>query len=662
MPAAPAALSYCSNDYLGLAGRPGTREQAGSGASRLVYGDLPIYARLEKACAELVRQPEALTFTSGYAANVGLLSALVGPGDLIVSDALNHASIVDGARLSRARITVVPHLDVAATERAVIAGRGGRVLVVTESYFSMDADSPDLAGLRRVCDAHGAALLVDEAHALGVLGPEGRGLCAEVGVRADAVVGTFGKAFGAAGAFVAGCPALTAWLWNRARPFVFSTGLSPALAASALEGLRRAEGEPERRRRVLEVAGRMRSGMLELGVQLRGHGPIMPWVIGEAAAAVAVAETLCAGGFDVRAIRPPSVPEGTARLRLTLTAAHGAEDVDAFLGAVKRLRETGVLLGPSPGASSPGLLSGEPERPAAISLSRAALIVVTGTGTGIGKTHIAEAILRAWARHRPGARLIGLKPIESGVSVGAVTDSGRLAAASTFHVKQSGYALSAPLSPHLAARQRGHRDRPGPDHRLGRAFAARGNRHRAGAARRPLHTYRPGEVQRRLAVRPGARPGPSRGPRPPRGPSRRRGRHEGRTDRPPANPWGYTKRPGGARPFHRPERTRAPRDGGGPSSLRRPPGRHQRRSHRSWTGPACSTACPRTVEQADPAATLGAKRPTPDRGAPAQDDTLNPAGQRARPAQTPVPRTPRLGRAPTSPSALPNRRRTQRRA
>jgi 8-amino-7-oxononanoate synthase len=225
-----ASLSFCSNDYLALANRSAPAEASGAGGSRLLSGDRTIHALLETAAADLVCQPTALAFTSGYAANVGALSTLAAPDDLIVSDALNHASIIDGARLSRARIAIVPHLDIGAIARALDERGAGRAFVVTESYFSMDADSPDLRALRALCDERGAVLIVDEAHALGVLGPDGRGLCPEQGVRADVVVGTFGKAFGASGAFVAGCPALTVWLWNRARPFVFSTGISPGAA------------------------------------------------------------------------------------------------------------------------------------------------------------------------------------------------------------------------------------------------------------------------------------------------------------------------------------------------------------------------------------------------------------------------------------------------
>ena len=327
--------AFSSNDYLALAALPAPVDEAGSGASRLVAGDRPVHAQLERAAAELVNQPSALVFTSGYAANVGVLSALAGPGDRIISDTLNHASIIDGARLSRATVDVFPHLDLDAVERSLRAHGGGRAFVVTESYFSMDADSPDLCGLRRICDAHGAALVVDEAHALGVLGPEGRGLCAASGVAADVLVGTFGKAFGAGGAFVAGCPSLVAWLWNRARSLVFSTGLSPVVAAAALQGMAHAREEPARRAAVDASASRLRQGLERLGVPARGYGHIVPWVLGDAGRALRFAAALCARDLDVCPIRPPSVPEGTARLRLTVSAAHEAADIDALLEGVE---------------------------------------------------------------------------------------------------------------------------------------------------------------------------------------------------------------------------------------------------------------------------------------------------------------------------------------
>jgi 8-amino-7-oxononanoate synthase len=331
--------SFCSNDYLGLASLAGASEPSGAGASRLLGGDLDVHRRVEAAAAELVGAPDALLFSSGYAANLGVLTALAGPGDLIVSDALNHASIIDGARLSRARIQVVPHLDVASVARALDAPREGRAYVVTESYFSMDADTPDLAALRGVCDRFGAALVVDEAHALGVLGPEGRGLCIAAKVVPDVLVGTFGKAFGAAGAFVAGSRSLVLWCWNRARSFVFSTGVGPSVAGAALRGLVTAKAEPERRLRVLASAARLRDGMRTLGLQTLGHGPIIPWLVGDAQTAWELSEELRSAGLDVRAVRPPTVPPGTARLRLTVTADHTAGDIERALDALSRVAQ-----------------------------------------------------------------------------------------------------------------------------------------------------------------------------------------------------------------------------------------------------------------------------------------------------------------------------------
>jgi 8-amino-7-oxononanoate synthase len=302
-----------------------------------VSGDSEAHTAVEREAAILVDQPAALAFSSGYAANVGLLAALLDRHCFVVIDALSHASIIDGVRLSRAHLSVAPHCDASAVADRLAHAGGRRAFVVTESYFSMDADSPDLAALRAICDHHGAALLVDEAHALGVLGPEGRGLCVERGVHADAVVGTFGKAFGAGGAFVAGSEILVEWLWNRARSFVFSTGLSPVLGAAALRGIRTARAEPARRARVVAASEWLRARLAALGLSLAGYGHIIPWVLGRNAEAVRVAEALCGQGLAVRAIRPPSVPSDTARLRLTATAAHSDEDLERLVDAVARL-------------------------------------------------------------------------------------------------------------------------------------------------------------------------------------------------------------------------------------------------------------------------------------------------------------------------------------
>jgi len=329
--------SFCSNDYLGLASRVAPQGASGSGASRLVSGERQEHVDLEGEVASLVRLPAALAFSSGYAANVGLMSSLARPGDLVVSDALNHASLIDGIRLSRCRTAVVPHLDLGAVEAALSDRGAGRAFVVTESYFSMDADSPDLRALRELCDRHGAALVVDEAHAVGVLGPSGAGLCAEAGVVPDALVGTFGKAFGAAGAFVAGSPSLVTWLWNTARSFVFSTGMSPVLAVAARAGVRAATLEPGLRERTLGAAEQLRRGLRSMGVAPLGYAHVIPWVVGDPKEALELASALVDAGIDVRAIRPPSVPPGTARLRLTVTASHTSQDVERFLTAAARV-------------------------------------------------------------------------------------------------------------------------------------------------------------------------------------------------------------------------------------------------------------------------------------------------------------------------------------
>jgi 8-amino-7-oxononanoate synthase len=335
--------SFCSNDYLGLASLPAPPRAAGAGASRLVTGEREEHVELERAAAALVGQPAALAFASGYSANAGLIPALAGPGDVVVSDALNHASLIDGARLSRAQIVIAPHLAVDAVERALRAPRQGRAFVITESYFGMDADGPDLRALRAACDEHDAALIVDEAHALGVLGPDGRGRCAEAGIAPDALVGTFGKAFGAAGAFVAGCPALVTWLWNKARTFVFSTGMSPAVAAAARAGMATAQAEPFRRERVLALAAQLRAALECGGIQPRGFGHILPWVIGEPATALGLAALLRARDLNVRAIRPPTVPHGTARIRLTVTAAHDGTDIERAARVMRdAAREVGL--------------------------------------------------------------------------------------------------------------------------------------------------------------------------------------------------------------------------------------------------------------------------------------------------------------------------------
>lgn len=344
-----AALSFCSNDYLGLAARPAPPVASGAGASRLIAGERDAHRKLERAFATWLGAEDCLAFTSGYAANVGTVSALAGPGDLVVSDALNHASIIDGARLSRARVAVVPHCDLDAVVRALDTRTEERAWVVVESYFSMDADGPDLAALRTICDERAAGLYVDEAHALGALGPGGRGRCAEAGVVPDVLVGTLGKSFGGQGAFAAGRSVLRDWLWNRARSFVFSTGLAPVSAAAAVRSLQEVIEHPELVERLRARSAELREGLVAAGAvtgatasttdrpapepMLLGFGHIVPIVLGSPARALRFAERLRADGVHVLAIRPPTVAAGAARIRLTVTAQHSPEDIERAITA-----------------------------------------------------------------------------------------------------------------------------------------------------------------------------------------------------------------------------------------------------------------------------------------------------------------------------------------
>jgi 8-amino-7-oxononanoate synthase len=339
-------VNLCSNDYLALAGdarvrraaaEAAEREGAGSGASRLVAGDLPVHGRLERALAGFAHAEAALLFGSGYHANTGVPPALVGRDDAVFSDAWNHASIVDGCLLSRAELVRYRHGDVGELEGLLARTRARRKLVVTDAVFSMDGDAAPLRELALLCDRHGAMLYVDEAHSDGVLGPTGGGLAEALGVadRVDVHMGTLGKAFGAAGAFVAGEARLVDLLVSRARTFVFTTAPAPAASAAALAALDVVRAEPGRRARVLALAGRMKAGLAGRGFDVaRVAAPIFPIVLGSEERAVAASRALRERGFFVRAIRPPTVPRGTSRLRVTLTAGHTEAQVDAFLGAL----------------------------------------------------------------------------------------------------------------------------------------------------------------------------------------------------------------------------------------------------------------------------------------------------------------------------------------
>jgi 8-amino-7-oxononanoate synthase len=363
-------LNFSSNDYLGLAQHPAVRGAAiqaasafgaGSTASRLVCGSLLPHHDLERDLAAFKRLPAALAFSSGYAAALGTIPALVGPGDVVVLDRLAHASLLDGARLSGARLRVFRHNDVDDLERilrwvarqpAPPPGRAPvRTLVVTESVFSMDGDTAPLRDLVACKDRHGAWLMVDEAHATGVLGPEGRGWIEELGLRREVEVtlGTLGKALGAAGGFVAGSVPLCEYLLHRARSFLFSTAPAPATvgAARAALGLLSTSEGADLRRALGDRIRELHAGLLALGCNLPPPAAaILPLVVGDEAEALRLAQSLSDLDVYVPAIRFPTVARGKARLRLTVSAAHSAADIQALLHALRQaLHQTGIRTG-----------------------------------------------------------------------------------------------------------------------------------------------------------------------------------------------------------------------------------------------------------------------------------------------------------------------------
>jgi 8-amino-7-oxononanoate synthase len=339
-------LLFSSNNYLGLATHPALRAAAiaaierwgcGTGASRLIAGHTDLHAEVEVRLAALKGVEAALLFPSGYQANVGAITALVGRGDHVFSDALNHASIIDGCRLSRASVHVYPHRDVRTLEAQLAAApAAGRRLIVTDSVFSMDGDRAPLAGLAALARAYHSWLMVDEAHATGVLGARGAGLAEACGVAADVTVhmGTLGKALGGAGAYVAGSRALVDVLVNRARSFVYTTGLAPAAVAAAGAALELVAAEPERRATLARHADRLRAGIAALGFETWGDTHIVPLVVGDNRRALRLAAALEARGVLAHAIRPPTVPDGTARLRFAPMATHTEAQIDRVLAAL----------------------------------------------------------------------------------------------------------------------------------------------------------------------------------------------------------------------------------------------------------------------------------------------------------------------------------------
>ncbi len=353
-------LQFCSNDYLGLAGHPALAEAActgawdfgvGSGGSPMVNGHSTANAALEADLAQFVQLPRALYFYAGFATNASVIPALVGAGDAIFSDALNHASLIDGCRLSRASIHRYPHGDLAALDALLASSTSRRKLVVSDAVFSMDGNIADIPGLLALCERHDALLMLDDAHGLGVLGPQGRGSLAATGLTGAAAsprvlyMATLSKAAGVSGAFVAGSEVLVEWLLQKTRSYTFATA-APALLARALQAsLRLMEHETSLRTQLQARIAQLRQGLQPLLAHtgwrlLPSDTAIQALVVGSNTSALALMDGLRQRGLWVPAIRPPTVPAGTARLRIALSAAHTEADVQLLLNALTALAPT----------------------------------------------------------------------------------------------------------------------------------------------------------------------------------------------------------------------------------------------------------------------------------------------------------------------------------
>jgi len=351
-------LLLCSNNYLGLADHPQVREAAadaamrlgvGAGASRLVSGTMSIHRELERRLAAFEGSEACLLFGSGYLANLGTIGALAGPGDTIFSDELNHASIIDGCRASRAEVVVYRHLDTDHLERCLREhdGRGRRV-IVSDSVFSMDGDVAPLARIVELARAYGARTIVDEAHATGALGEGGRGAVAQAGLQGkiDVLIGTLGKALGSYGAYACASEEMVRLLINTARPLIFSTAPSPPSIAGALAALELLEAEPERVSHLHEAACTLRGALVEGGFAVeQSDMHIVPLVVGDSEATMRLCQGALERGVFAQAIRPPTIPEGTSRLRLAAMASHTATELhDAAKSLAEATREVGLDL------------------------------------------------------------------------------------------------------------------------------------------------------------------------------------------------------------------------------------------------------------------------------------------------------------------------------
>ena len=343
-------INFCSNDYLGLASHPDivqALKQAadlygtGSGASHLVSGHSVVHQKLEEQLAEYTGRPRALLFSTGYMANIGAINALIGRRDLVLQDQLNHASLLDGGRLSQADFKRYKHVDMASLEQRLEQSSAERKLIVTDGVFSMDGNLAPLREISSLAKKHSAWLMVDDAHGVGVLGQQGGGLVEELNMSVDQVpilVGTLGKSFGTFGAFVAGSEALIETLIQYSRSYIYTTALPPAIAAATIASLKIVREETWRRDKLGLLIARFRSGAEQIGLQLaESNTPIQPVLINDDEKVMLVGQKLRAAGFLVGAIRPPTVPVGTGRLRITFSADHSEEQVDQLVAALDSL-------------------------------------------------------------------------------------------------------------------------------------------------------------------------------------------------------------------------------------------------------------------------------------------------------------------------------------
>ncbi|MAB79359.1 MAG: dethiobiotin synthase [Planctomycetes bacterium] len=436
-------VDFASNDYLGLTRHPRIIESAqqaladhgvGGRASRLLGGGCILHEEAEEKCAEWLRAETALLFPSGYQANLGVIGALAGRGDAVFSDRKNHASLVDAARLSRARVYVHNHLDLQELEcQLARAGSAARRLVVTEGVFSMDGDAPDLVRLNELCSTFDAWLIIDEAHSVGILGPQGSGVWEECAVEGEnrlaARIVCAGKALGVSGAFVVGSDELRQHLIQRARSFLFTTAPSPAIAGALIAAIDACKDAEAERRAVCTKAKEL-AHRLDL---TEPRGAIVPWIIGDAGKAIELSERLFDSGFEARAVRPPTVPDGASGLRLVVHCYNSEDEVDALARA---LSNTNVHVRTA-------------RQNVAEDIDRA--LFVAGTDTGIGKTVVSSLLLTAARRHGPAAYW---KPVQTGEDSDSLSVR-TLVNATNAEVLPPAWELPLPASPHAAAEDAG---------------------------------------------------------------------------------------------------------------------------------------------------------------------------------------------------------------